>query len=376
MIAYRKIDFDTLAENEQAGSLASPFYMPNAFIRIGLFIFGSVCALAMLGLLFLMTGSPSTNHGFTTLVIIFGLLLFISLEVIIHQPKPFFRAGLEEALLYGAFTAFYFGSYELLAIHGPLPSGFAFFFGCALAIASIRYLDSLLATVALGFYFYALFNIVSKWGDETQYTLPMLMIVVSAMVIRGTGWALRKESWQYWDHLWIALRFTCLLTCYAGGNYFVVREMSHALFGLSLAPGQDIPGAIPFYSYTFALPLIYIGLGLIKKDRLFLRVGFLCLALAIFTYKYYHHTLPIEWGLTLGGIALISLAWLTLRIFKPLRFGITSNPEILATKAGALTMESIAVLNILPTQELPTQGPEGIQGGGGGFGGGGASGNF
>lgn len=394
MLAYRKSDFDALARSEAAarwakdpsldeaaakalaGRFPSPFYTPNEFIRIGLFIFGSICAMAALGLFYLMTGIRGTSNDIGILLVVFGAGMMLLLETLLRRDKPFFRAGLEEAILYGALLSLISGFLVLIRFKSDPNLALALFLGIVCAAAALRYADSLLAAVALGWGFHALFHACEGLGNRAGYVLPMLVIAISALMVKASGWALRQDGLRYWEHLWKVLRFLALLTCYAGGNYFVVREMSHALFGLSLEEHQDIPMAMAFYIYTFGLPLFYIAFGMAKRERLFLNAGLLIFAMAVFTYKYYHHVMSVEMGLTLAGFALIGIAWIALKAFKSVRYGITAAAQQGSSRSGFLNVESLALLKTFGSKDAPPQAPEGYRGGGGNFGGGGASGNF
>jgi hypothetical protein len=367
MLAYRKSDFNLEPR---------PFYTPNIFIRLGLYIFGNICILAALGLLFLMTGLNFKGSGPGYILIVFSLALIFPLEALMRRPKPFFQAGLEEALLYASLGTLYAGVVLLLNQKGPPSLFLVFGFGLLAGLAALRYVDRLLALYVFGSIFYILFVQVSKLGEASRYLLPALVIFLSAALGLGTAWAQRKESWKPWDSLFTTLRFAALLSGYTGGNYLIVRELSQKLFGLMLQPGQDIPLAFIFYVYTIGLPIGYIGLSLAKKDRTLLHAGFICLAFTVFTYKFYHQALPLEIGMIIVGLCLIMIAWLALRIFKKGRFGIMANPMKELDQDGPSNAESIASLQGLARAELPLPGTDGFSSGGGSFGGGGANGKF
>src|SRR3954454_21383473 len=135
MLAYRKNDFDALARSEAVSRWAkdklveessgkslsekfpSPFYTPNEFIRIGLFIFATIGAMAAAGLFFLMTGSASSETGVGAYLIVFGAGMAFLLEMLVRKEKPFYRAGAEEALLYGALICLVSGILVLIKYH-------------------------------------------------------------------------------------------------------------------------------------------------------------------------------------------------------------------------------------------------------------------
>jgi len=371
MLAYRKAEL----ENSIAG-LPSPFYSPNLYIRIGLFIFGAICAQAALGMFFLITNGWVSGDGYGFLLLIFGAGLIFAVEKLIRREKPFFRAGLEEALLYAALGCILAGVLMQFRMFGRIHFPMALFMGCVFAAASLRYADSLLAALSQASAFYALFDMCHGLGNRAGYVLPPLMIFFSALTAKAAGWALRKEAWRTWEHLWKVLRFLALLTAYAGGNYFINRELSQLLFGMNLRAEQDIPFAAIFYFWTYGLPPAYIAAGMIRKDRLCLNAGLVVAAMAVFTFKYYHRVMSVEMGLTLAGLFLIAMAWAALRLFKDVRYGITAQAVPGAAGSGKVNAESLALLQTFGAKDAPAQAPEGFQGGGGSFGGGGASGKF
>lgn len=394
MLAYRKSDLDALAaaaairawaadgvlDAATAESLKQafppPFYSPNVFIRIGLFIFGAICALAALGLLFLMTEGWNSADGSGATLMVFGAGLIAGLEILIRRKRPFFRAGLEEAFTYGALISMLCGLCILIGFHGDLHFPLALFMGAVIALAAVRYVDSLLALIAAALGFYAIFDLGARGGDPARIALPFLIIAVSAAAVRASGWALSRPSLRHWDPLWTALRFATLMTGYAGGNYFVVKEAGGAFLDGSFRGDEGMPMGAAFYAFTFCVPVLYIAFGLARKDRLFLRAGLLCVALAVFTYKYYHHVMPVETGLALMGSILIAIAWIALRVFRTSRFGITAAQQK-GHGEGILDAESLAVLQSLSSKSAPPgTAPDALKGGGGGFGGGGASGGF
>jgi hypothetical protein len=401
MLAYRKSDFDALAaraaleewtregilDPELSAALSakfpSPFHSPHLFIRIGLFLFGSLCAMASLGLLAMMfngLNAFNTGRGFGILLLVFAAGLFSAAESLVRKAKPYFRAGLEEAFLYGALLSLAFGIYDSLYdglhVRGDLRYPVAFFLAGVVAAAALRYADSLLAAVSLALCGFALFGLCSGSGEKAAYIFPCAILSLSALVASASGFALARKPLRYWDHLWSLLRLLALLTAYAGGNYFVVRELGHALFQHGVSADGTIPYAPLFYLVTFGLPPAYLIAGLVKKDRLFLNAGLITAALAVLTYKYYHRIMSVEMGLVSAGLFLIASAWIALRLLRKPRYGLSAAQAAGDAGEGILDAESLAMLHGFASKDAPPQTPEGLKGGGGGFGGGGASGRF
>ncbi len=383
MLAYHKTDFDQfLLSRDQGFDQASPFYSPNFFARIGLFLFGNLGGWSVFGLFSLVFMSGG-RHGLGFLLTLFALGLVFLLEAMLRREKPFFRAGLEEAALYGALGCLISALFWSFGLYIRTPIGFYLFVAILFSLAAIRYADSLLAVVAYGLGLYVVFTLVARGGNSARYLLPPLVMVISAGMIWASGKALRHSGWRYWHHLGKALRCVSIVTCYAGGNYFVVRELSRVMFGLSLGPEEDIPLAFVFNAFTFGFPIFCIAWGLRQHDRIFLQVGLALVGFAVFTYKYYHSTLPLEVGMVLGGVVLLGLAAVAIKVFRNTRYGITSQSHASYRPKGAQNLEGLAALANVSGQEVAPQNSggdglsgEGLQGGGGKFGGGGASSGF
>ena len=347
MLAYRRSDFEALARSLEvrrwadggfvdgpAGELLarkfpSPFYSPNPFIRIGLFLFGYICGGAALGLLFLMSGMGGSSGSIGTLLFIYAAGALGLQEIWARKPKPFFRAGVEEAMTYSGLAAAIAAVLILSRFHGDVHAGLALALAAVFALAAMRYADSLLALASMAAVFFALFDVGGRYGERALFLLPPAALAISVCIVIAASWALRQASMAPWEHVWKLLRFAGLLTAYAGGNYFVVREAGSAMLHASVTEGSDIALAPLFYAYTFAMPLVYLAYGLMRKDRQFLDAGLAIFAAAVFTYKRYHNVMSVEMGLTLAGFALIAVAWAALKGFKaskPARFGICSAP--------------------------------------------------
>ena len=391
MLAYRRSAFEALARHlavrrwaedglldPQAASallarFPQPFYTPNVFIRIGLFVFGFICASSGLGL----TSLATLNHGRETqlgiALLVYGSLCLGLREFLARrEPRPFFRAGLDEAAGYYGLGCVIAGLLILARFRGDPHAGLALFLAAVFALAALRYADSLLASLSLAALVFALLDAGRAFGEAGVFLLPPLVVAFAAAVALGCGRALRARALRPWTRLWETLRLLALLLAYAGGNYFVVRELGGALLG---GRGAEIPFAGAFYAYTFAIPAAYIVRGLRKKDRAFLDAGLFAVAAAVLTYKRYHDVMSLETGLVLAGLALLATAWAALKAFRPPRRGISAVAEKRSSQGGLLDAESLAAWTRLGGA-APGKLPDGHQGGGGRFGGGGAQGGF
>jgi uncharacterized membrane protein YgcG len=128
-----------------------------------------------------------------------------------------------------------------------------------------------------------------------------------------------------------------------------------------------------FWALTLLTPLVYIFIGLRKKDRLSLDIGLLLIAASIFTIRYYYHVLPLEWAMTIGGILLIGIAYACMRYLKTPQKGFTCDPDADQHFVEALNLEALVIAE---TFQPATQPGNDFQFGGGSGGGGGAGGEF
>lgn len=396
MLAYNRSDFEArarraavdgwedegLIDGKAAAALKKefpdPFYGPNPFIRIGLFVFGLICASAAQGLFFLLFRPGGSESSFATLLLFSGTAALAIQETLARRPKPFFRAGLEEAMAYLGTGCILAGILILIDFDHGKEAGIALIIAMGTAVAAARYADSLLAAVSLGATYFALIALGKDLGDAAVIALPIVVVGLSAAVAYASGLARSRRELGPWEHVFDLLRLIGLILAYAGGNYLVVREAGKAL--LHGSGDDDPPFALLFQAWTFLVPPAYLAYGLWKKDRQFLDAGLLLVAAAVGTYKYYHSVMPLEVGMIAAGTALLGVAWATLKAFRPARFGISAAASPRSGQGVLLNAEGLAMLHsshsASPSPELPGKPPEGLDGGGGKFGGGGAQSGF
>ncbi len=164
-----------------------------------------------------------------------------------------------------------------------------------------------------------------------------------------------------------------LICGYLSVNYFVVRELSIALFNLNPLANDALLFGWLFWIFTVAIPFMYVARGIQKKDPVLIRVGLLLVAAIIFTVRHYYFFAPIEVMMALGGIILILISYLITKYLKTPRYGFTNIEVDTADKTGELQVEALLQVQTLAGHSTVT---EGTQFGGGSFGGGGASGEF
>ncbi len=383
-IAYNTQWLDALAIREQARrwqkkGLITPeqwqavqtqypvgFYLPNIFVRVVLAVMCWILSASVFGLIgvALISNLPS-EEGLGVILLLFSGGVLAGLEFIVRDGKHY-QSGLDDALLYMALAAGITGICLLFsAFNEPLA-----YFVLALPVlifGAVRYVDTLVAVLAFLCLSGVLFLGLLKLGEWIKVILPFVCMAFSGTAYYWLHRNKQKESLRFWAESLTVLEAVSLLLLYVSGNYFVVRQLSEAWFGVT-----TVPGAFLFYGITAAVPAIYICFGLRHKDRLLLRTGLVLVAAAVFTFKYYFSLGHTEVLVTLSGAFLVALAYFSIQFLKKGYPGYTYAED--EDAPGMLNAEAVLVTqgfgNATP---LPQADP---LYGGGQFGGGGTGGNY
>lgn len=363
-------------------------YNPNLFIKIGLFIFTLFAILALLGLfaLFFFTGRNSLDGEklFSIVApIIFTVACIFTLEKFI-KAKMIYRSGVDEALLYAAIVFLYSALYFMINYVSPkftendllllLLIIFPF-----IAFAAIRYIDTIV-TIAAFIIFYAIwFLFILKIGTVAKLIMPFAMMILSILIYRVVKKQQLNSKLIGWKNGLITCEAIAMIVFYLAGNYFVIRESSIEFFNLELSKGEDVPLAILFYVFTAIVPIIYIYLGLNKKNKISLWIGLLLVVLSALTFKYYFSLGHPEISLTIAGIIMIAIAYVSIRYLKTDKHGITFKEEIDEDNFLKTNAEALAIVQTFSHTGDANQ--EVVQGnkdtfGGGNFGGAGSGSDF
>ena len=355
-----------------------PMYSPNLFIRIGLLVFTLISASAANGLLMAFTGMfDSSESGMSIHLIVHGAVMLFVLEFFIKE-KHIYKSGIDDALLYlslssivtGLSTIFYnyeFGESNSFLLISVLTLPF-------LIAATIRYSDSLVALSAFGCVLAILFLLIDTMGGFTKPFLPFVAMIVAAVAYFLIIKFRKSEKLRYWDNVFWILELASLILFYFAGNYYIVRTLTEELLGIYLNEGEDIPMALFFYAYTAIIPLVYIFIGLKNKNKLLLQAGLILIAASVLTFKYYFSLGHHEITMTIGGIIMIALAWVSINYLKTPKYGITYKEDKDENPLGKFDAETLIIAQSFGTQH--NQGETNPEMGGGKFGGGGADGGF
>jgi hypothetical protein len=203
-----------------------------------------------------------------------------------------------------------------------------------------------------------------------EYKVPLIAIPFSFALISLAAYIFAKNSLKradlfYWEDCFKLLEILSLAALYLSLNYYV----NHQLFISFDYQNAEKPlpmGAI-FAVFTAIIPIFYLFIGIKNKDRMLWIIGSIGIVVSIMTYRQYHYLMPVEWVLTLAGIALIALAVFLIKYLKTPKNGFVFQPE--RNKSNPL--EALIFNEIL--QHNNPQNDTGTRFGGGDFGGGGAS---
>lgn len=389
MIAYNSRTLDNLYVQEQAEkardtSCVTPeeyqaitaaypvdLYMPNAYMRIGIFILTIIILMFSFGLFSLMFNAGG-DTAMGILCFIFGAGAYVLAEFMVREKKHY-KSGADAALLWGAGIAFLSGLGVVTDLDAP-----AWVWCFAALILSIffvlRFADVSMSIVAHLSLLGLVFSACETIGSIAKLVTPFMVMLASVSVYFLSVKLTAIHTYRHYKRCLQMLQVCALITLYMGGNYFVVREVSIEMFHLDLQPGQDIPGGWIFWILTVLLPLVYIYAGIRKKDRILICVGLLLISGMVYTIRYYHSVAPLEVAMTLGGMALIAIAYALIRYLKAPRHGFTA-----ASADERHAMEAIQIESLIIAQTMShaaTPGPDQLEFGGGSGGGGGASGNY
>ncbi len=350
---------------------------------IGLFIFTVIIVSSASGLFFLFF-HPDGETGIAFECLVLGVLCYIVAERFVWVSHHY-KSGIVDALLYNALVAV--GIAICIFINKRSTGynddgtcyysehGTAFYLAFLtpmVVAAALRFADAFLTLVAYGFIIVINAFVVLKMGSFGQMILPFECMLFSAAVYYTAKKRKANIALRYWRHCLGMLEFAGLVTLYLAGNYMVVRVLSESLLGTTIEPGEDIHLAFFFYAYTILVPLAYVALGLKRKDRMLVRLGVIMIAAGVLSIKYYHSIMPPETALMLSGIALVAVAWLSIRYLKVPRNGITSEPDDANARMDAISNIAFSEL----VQQAPAKPANDVNFGGGSFGGGGATSDY
>jgi hypothetical protein len=346
------------------------FYHPNVFIRILLFLATLVALGGITGLLGLIL-MDILEDAIEVVCILYGLASWAFLEIVFIKNGKHYKSGVTEALLYHSIGWTIGGLVGLSDFNAQVVT-----MTCLIvfSIAAIRYADLISTLLAFGSFAYLVFDTLYSAGGIFEQIIPIVFIIIFTPVYFLIHRARKKTLSDVWDDCLILIEALALVTIYAAGNYFVVRELSEKLMNFYIEPGNDIPFAGLFYALTVIIPILYLYFGLKNKDVVLLRVSLVALAFSVFTFKYYFSLGHPEITLTLAGAVLLTASLYLFRYLKTPRQGYTRE-NLLKEKWADSNPEAILISQTMGGNKVLADTP-GDVGGGGSMGGGGSSDSF
>ncbi len=342
-------------------------YTPNYFIRIALGIL-TIIAVLFSGLLLWLLTSASSTAGIITMLIILTAVCYATLEFFVRNKK-YYNAGVDNILMLMTlifFTStFFVTDFEISWIAISL-------IGLLISLwLTARFTDAFMAVISYCSLLILVFLIYIKLGNFAKASVPLVMMGLSAAVYFAMRKLMQRKAFTY-HFCFKSIALVSLITFYASGNYFVVKELSNEMFNLQLTPHDSIPFGWLFWIFTILIPPLYIVYGIIRKDFMFMRTGLGLIAVTIFTIKYYYAILPAEIEMLVAGVILVVISYVLMKYLATPKYGFTS-VNLYPSKKEALNVEALIIAETFNQQTAV--GKPGLYGGGSG-GGGGASGDF
>lgn len=355
----RLITLDEYAVSMNAHRIG--LYSPNLFIRIGLFV--ATCLMVFFSMGFVYLVMPT---NFVT-SLLYGLVVYGALEYFVRMKKHY-RSGVDDALLWFSLSTIAV-SLLVWTNMNQLPAVVTVFI--LSLYGSLRFANSVMSAVAFISFVLVIFYALSPFGNFAKAILPFVVMIVSLVTYWLSHSNRKKFSLRHYRYCLLMIEFLSLITAYASVNYFVVTELSIAMFGLPA--NATLPGSFLFWIATYTFPAVYIARGLYKKDALLLRTGLLLVVATVFTFRYYYSLAPIEQVMTVGGLLMIGVAYFAIRYLTVPRNGVV---DLIPEEAPTIDEKHLESLVVAETFKPETILDQGFKFGGGSAGGGGATGQF
>lgn len=353
---------------------ASKLFSPTIFMRILLFILTYIGLSTMMGPFVLIFGGIGDNFLRIIAPILGFLFLYITEKVFI-KDKYHYKSGVTEAGIFAGLSFIAIGIFTNLSLNLKIQVIYPIVLFFLSLFAAVRYLNLLTLILSVFFLGWIIFQILNDLGSTTKALIPFLFILCFALLY----WISRKLQTKYpnviFQDQFIILKSLSLFAVYISGNYFVVREISIELMGITLSQGKDIPYAFLFYFFTVAMPIAYIAWGIIQKSILHLRVGLFITALSVITFKYYFSLGHPEVTITIVGATLMAVSLILFKYLKEIRNGFTRE-MLLQDKWSSKNLTAIIASQSLGGNQLEPNLDEDTVFKGGEFGGGGAGSDF
>lgn len=344
----------------------SALYTPNFFIRIALG-FLTVIAVVFSGLILWLLTSASSDTAFAGLCMALCIACYIALELLINA-KQYYNAGLDNVLmccsvifLISAFLIQDFTNNDVI-------TSFVMILFCLWLC--IRFTDAFMAMLSFASLYIFILLLCTKAGVIGEAVAPFLLMLTSAIVYVIANTLLKKDKLLFYHYCCNAIRLMALVLFYTSANYFAVNEGSRELLSSTVKMPATL--GIVYWILTIIIPVAYLVYGIIKKDLMFIRTGFILIIITILTIHYYYHPLPTEIDMLIGGLLLIAISYALIQYLRTPKHGF-SFENTGRNKKDLLNAEALIVAQVFGRSNTQQKG---FEFGGGSSGGGGATGNY
>jgi uncharacterized membrane protein YgcG len=295
---------------------------------------------------------------------------YLALEYVVRE-KHHYGSGVDDALLWIS-SGFLTVAFVMATNADEHPLLFSVFIFALSGILSIRFVDSLMSLCCYLSLLAAVFFGWQKVGPIGNATMPFMIMAISGGIYLLLRRNVNITAIRFYSRSMSILQIASLLSFYAAGNYFVVKELNDMLNG---TVSTSIPFGWFFWSWTVGMPLAYIFFGIKQKNTILLRVGLLLIAAAAGTYKAYYQLMPIEQTLVLCGAIALLISYFITRYLRQPKKGFTSKELKKEYLMEQLQLDSMVVGESFADAGVPVT-EAGVSFGEGHFGGGGSGGGF
>jgi len=390
MIVYDKKWLENLILQEQADSLLKGGFINkdqkrliekelpsfkihyNILIRIGFFLLGVLLYFSIGGAISLFGYNISLSGYLDVCCYIFSFVGLVGSEF--FARNNYYRHGLDEAFIFG--TILNAGIAVAISTHGD-NLAVSIVVTIVSLILYLRYLHLLSVLIFYLALTLTVGYIIIDFREAVKAILPFFMIFFSIGTYYFCRNLINNLTETFYHNGILLVKSISLMLLYLSGNYFVVREFSAFLIeNYYYEESPEIPFAWFFWCFTFLVPVFYLFYALKNKQRVLLWIGLLCLCFSFYTFRSYHHVLPPEVALTLGGLILFVIAFVSIKKLKNKESGLTFKPDRILNSNTFLNAEALIIASTfgMKPEVKSTESP--MEFGGGGFSGGGSGGSF
>ena len=401
MIAFNKALMHTTFLVDEASNLKAACLIPNddfitiknkipalksnknILLRFGFFLLGSFLFGSIMGVIAWFIFGIGTSSD-SAIIVLFATYIIAGIFMCEFLSKEHFRYGLEDAFILGTIGSIYgfvsniisnlcstdenyYSNFNQFQIYIWVTVAIVGLIGCLRYCHWISALISIVATTA------TFYSLISSYTIGLKLMPFLMMIFAAGLYFLYAKLSDRNRIYYYTNSL-VVLKVFSLMLFYLSGNYLVVRSLSENLMGDDLKNGQDIPFAMLFWVVTFAVPVFYLFWSILKKDKVFLNIGFITFCFSIFTFRTYHSVLPTEIALTLAGIVVFVFSYFTIKKIKNNESGVTFKPDRNKNTTNLVNLEAVIINSQVNMSQNVDDSP--MEFGGGGFSGGGAGDSF